>query len=150
MATSQEHREIELQHLHQLCGYITTDAHCIVDHHIDYMMDNGSLEININRKKLIVDFRDYLEEIYPQVSAKMYELDKAYNELSNVLTMIDHPQERKITLLLRTAYSEMNDMKRKGKDFTKWNEKNPELYYKIKNICNKLLLDTSANIKEYL
>lgn len=95
---------------------------------------------SIDRKKLEIDFRLYLKEIYPLITtANMYDLDKAYNELSNMLSAIDHPQEREITYMLKTAYSEMHDMKRTGNDFIRWNEKNPALYNEIKNICFMLL-----------
>jgi len=144
-----EEAELTLQYLRQLCGYITTDADCMIDHHLAYYRAEAISpdELNSIQTTLEKDLRDYLKEVYPLISSSIYDLDKAYNELSNVLSLIDHQQEQDLRNLIYTAYSEINDVKRQGRYYRIWCSENKELYEQLKNICAKLLVEPRSIIE---
>lgn len=87
---------------------------------------------------------DYIKLLYPSISANINDLDIAYNELSNVLTLVGHPQDMKMREVLHTAYAEINVIKRSGRDYREWCIENEELYNKIKLFCIKLLEDPES------
>jgi hypothetical protein len=141
MANANEQRESDIQYLRQLCCYITTDPYDILDHRLAYykMEGNSDDDYNIHKSNLEKELCDYLNATYPLISASIYDLDKAYNELSNAIGQVDHPQDMEIRTLLRTAYSEMNELRKEGRHIKLWRVENKSLYGKIKYICFLLL-----------
>jgi hypothetical protein len=141
MSNVNEQRESDIEFLRQMCCYITTDPYDILDHRLAYykMEGNSDDDYNIHKSHLEKELCDYLKRMYPLISASIYDLDKAYNELSNAICSIDHPQDMELRTLLHTAYSEMNELRKEGKNIKLWRVENKSLYGKIKYICFLLL-----------
>ena len=141
MANLNEQRESDIQYLRQLCCFITTDPYDILDHRLAYykMEGNSDNDYNIHKSNLEKELSNYLKATYPLISADIYDLDKAYNDLANQIGYIEHPQEMEIRTLLRTAYSEMNELRKEGKNVKLWSGENKSLYGKLKYICFLLL-----------
>ena len=138
--TETDHYATDVEHLQQLCDYIGYEIH----------VDTVLCEINrrllsdgrIDMPAILDTCRETINRKYPLISASIYEFDKAVNEMSNLLSQLDHQQEMPMRDLFRTIYTAYNNYVNQGwKDadvFQIWCEQHEEMYGQLKMICRKL------------
>jgi len=139
--TETDHYATDVQHLEQLCDYIINEIH----------VNNVSCEINrrLQTDGIIIDMpaildtcRETIKRKYPLIQASVYEFDVAVNEMSNLLTQLEHQQDMPLRDLFRTIYKSYHNYINQGwKDadaFRIWCDENEEMYGQLKMICRKL------------
>lgn len=133
--------EYHLEKIKQLCDYIRTGADQIVNNEDD--RPDGIYDSEWQNH-----CRANLDKRFPLLSTDPFglpvsinNLHIAMNALANSLDYINHPQAHEVIDLMRTAYSEMNLVRRQGLHYRVWCEEHVERYNHIKNMCTLLSND---------
>jgi len=138
--TETDHYATDVEHVQQLCDYIINEIH----------VDTVLCEINrrllsdgrIDMPAILDVCRETIKRKYPLISASIYEFHKAVNELSNLVSQVEHQQEMPLFDIFKHIYSSYHNYINQGwKDadvFQIWRDKNVETYGQLKMICRKL------------
>ena len=138
--TETDHYATDVEHLEQLCDYIINEIH----------VDTVLCEINrrllsdgrIDMPAILVVCRETIKRKYPLIQASVYEFDVAVNEMSNLITQLEHQQDMPLRDLFRTIYKSYNNYINQGwtgaDAFRIWCDENEEMYGQLKMICRKL------------
>jgi hypothetical protein len=140
--TETEHYATDVQHLEQLCDYIINEIH--VNTVLCEMNRRLQTDGIIDMPAILVVCRETIKRKYPLIQASVYEFDVAVNEMSNLITELEHQQDMPLRDLFRTIYESYNEFIRIGGwmvdwgMFRVWREQNEEMYGQLKMICRKL------------
>ena len=138
--TETDHYATDVEHLQQVCDYIGYEIHintvlCEINRRL---LSDGRIDM-----PAILDVcRETIKRKYPLISASIYEFHKAVNELSNLVSQVEHQQDMPLRDLFRTIYSSCHNYINQGwKDahvFLLFREQHLEMYGQLKMICRKL------------
>ena len=138
--TETEHYATDVQHLEQLCDYIINEIH--VNEVLCEINRNLQPDGRIDMAAILDTCRETIKRKYPLIQASVHEFDKAVNEMSNLITQLEHQQDMPLRDLFRTIYITYNKYIHQGwKDaeaFRIWCDENEEMYGQLKMICRKL------------
>ena len=140
--TETEHYATDVEHLEQLCDYIINEIH--VNTVLCEMERRLQTDGIIDMAAILVVCRETIKRKYPLIQASVYEFDKAVNEMSNMLSILDHQQNMPLRELFHTIYKSYNNFIRMGGwmvdwgMFRVWCGQNEEMYGQLKMICRKL------------
>ena len=144
--TETEHYATDVEHLRQLCDYIIASDHDYIvytefGHHL--LRGETVEDLNMHMDALLNVCRIRIKHKYPLIiSASTYDFDKAVNEMSNVISMLDHQQDTPLRDFCHTIYSSYNECKRRTANehdvFPVWCDENVEMYGRLKMVCRKL------------
>jgi hypothetical protein len=135
-----DHYATDVERLQQLCDYIGYEYHW----NTVYCETNRRLQTDerIDMTTILNECREIIKRKYPLISASIYEFDKAVNELSNVVSQIEHQQEMPLRDIFRTIYIAYNNYINQGWEradaFLLFREQHLEMYGQLKMLCRKL------------
>ena len=139
--TETEHYATDVEHLQQLCDYIINEIHVNTVHcEMNRRLQTDGI---IDMAVILVVCRETIKRKYPLIQASVHEFDKAVNEMSNVITQLEHQQYIPLRELFHTIYESYNELFRiEGwvgwGMFRVWREQHEEMYGQLKMICRKL------------
>jgi len=138
--TETDHYATYVEHLEQLCDYIINEIHVnTVLCEINRRLQTDGI---IDMPAILDTCRETIKRKYPLIEASVYEFDKAVNEMSNLITELEHQQDMPLRDLFRTIYKSYNNYINQGWTgadvFRVWREQNEEMDKQLKMICRKL------------
>lgn len=149
--TETEHYATDVEHLQQLCVYIINEIHVNTVH--CEMTRRLQTDGRIDMAAILVTCRETIKRKYPLIQASVYEFDKAVNEMSNLITQLDHQQDMPLRDLFRAIYKSYNNFIRMGGwwvdsgVFRVWCGQNEKMYGQLKMICRTLKKEPRGIIK---